>query len=292
MGTIRVGVSGWDYPGWRGVFYPDDLPARRRLPYLASLLDTVEVNSTFYRLPTPAAVQRWHDALPAHAVLAVKGSRYITHTRHITDVRQALANYFAAGVLLLGSRLGPVLWQLPPRQRFDAELLEGFLASLPHDTADAAALADEHDDRVRQPAVPDGHRHRLRHVLEVRHPSFLVPEAMTILRHHGIALAFSHSNAWPYAEEVTAGSVYLRLHGPDAIYASEYPDLDRWAERIRRWHAAGEPDDAVRVTPTRPPPRKERDVYVYFDNDQGARAPRQAIALRRILGLPERSAPS
>lgn len=283
MGTIRVGVCGWDYPDWRGVFYPEDLPARARLSYLTSLLDSVEVNSTFYRLPTPGAVQRWRDALPDGAVLAVKGSRYITHTRHITGVRQALANYFAAGVLLLGPHLGPVLWQLPPDERFDAEVLERFLGLLPHRTDDAADLARDHDDRVDAAAVVSGDPHRIRHVLEVRHPSFLQPAAMTIVRRHGVALAFSHSREWRYAEEVTAGFVYLRLHGPGEIYASEYRDLDRWAERIRRWHSGGEPDDPVRVTSAQPPARRERDVYVYFDNDAGGHAPRDAARLRQLV---------
>lgn len=293
MATIRVGVSGWDYPGWAGRFYPHGLPARRRLSYAASVVDTVEVNSTFYGLPSPSSVRGWRDQLPAHAVLAVKGSRFITHNKRLVGVEQALANYFAAGVLLLGEHLGPVLWQLSARQSFDVDVLERFLHLLPHDTRAAAALARRHDERVREPGIPDAANHRLRHVLEPRHRSFFCEDAVGLLRRHGIALAFSHSSRWPYVEEVTAGFVYLRLHGPGRLYDSPYTDqgLRRWADRARTWRAGAEPEDAVRVTTRSAPPRRGRDVYIYFDNDGHAYAPAQAVALRSLLDLPPRAGP-
>ncbi len=284
MGTIRVGVSGWDYDDWQGRFYPATQPRAQRLAFVASRLDTVECNATFYSLTTPAAVRRWRDALPAGRVMAIKGSRYITHVRRLRQVRTPLATFFASGILELGARLGPVLWQLPPRMRFDPDVLDGFLGMLPHDTEAAAALAAEHDDRVVEPAFGPGEHHRLRHVLEVRDPRFLCAEAVRIARHHGVALAFSHSSAWPYVEEITAGFVYVRLHGPEALYASPYEEqLSWWAARVRAWHQGGQPDDAVRVSDLRPPVRLERDVYVYFDNDTHGYAPREALALRSLL---------
>lgn len=288
MGSIRVGVSGWDYDDWRGPFYPTSQPRTQHLAYVASRLDTVECNATFYSLTTPRAVRRWRDVLPEGWVMAIKGSRFITHVRRLREVRTPLANFFASGVLELGDRLGPVLWQLPPRMRVDADVLDAFLGLLPRDTGAAAALAAEHDDRVPTPAFGPKEHHRLRHVLEVRDPRALCPETAHLLRRHGAALAFSHSSRWPYVEEVTAGFVYLRLHGPGALYASAYgDDLAWWAVRIRAWHQGGQPEDAVRLTDLPAPEEPERDVYVYFDNDAEGFAPLEALALRSLLASPD-----
>ncbi|MDX1691491.1 MAG: DUF72 domain-containing protein [Acidimicrobiia bacterium] len=285
MGTVRVGLSGWSYDEWDGGFYPDDLPDGERLAFVAQRFATVEVNGTFYSLTTPDAVRGWRDAAPSSFRFAVKGSRYITHMRRLDGVEGALANFFAAGVLDLGAMLGPVLWQLPDTLEFEGGLLDRFLDLLPADTEAARRLARDHDDRVESPSFGPDENHRVRHVLEVRHDSWFCEEAVRILRDHGVALAFSHATDWPYVEEVTAGFVYLRLHGPDEPYASAYGEaVENWADRIRRWHQAEEPDDAVRITDRAPPRRRERDVYVYFDNDVGGHAPRDARRLREVLG--------
>lgn len=286
MGRIRIGISGWQYDSWRGDFYPRDLPRARELAYAAERLDTVEVNRTFYSLATPRAFRQWHEVTPAGFRLAVKGSRFITHSKKLAGVDTALANFWASGVLALGPKLGPVLWQLPATLRFDPARVDSFLALLPRDTDIASRVARRHDHRVRDPHIDTGARHRIRHVLEPRHPSFLAPEAMSILRRRGVALAFSHAADWPYAEEVTAGFVYVRLHGPAKLYSSAYgqADLRRWAERIRVWRDGGQPKDAELITGRRPPPRRSRDVYVYFDNDAGGYAPHQALALKDLVG--------
>ena len=286
MGTIRIGISGWNYDAWRGDFYPEGLRKADQLSHAARTFDTIEVNGTFYGLVSPATVRSWRADAPSGFVYAVKGSRFITHSKKLRDPHGPLANFFAQGVLELGDMLGPVLWQLPGNLRFDADRLEAFLALLPQDTEAAAALAREHDDRVDDVAYGPDSRHRLRHVLEVRHPSFLSDEAVRIVRRHGVALVFSHAGDWPYTEEVTAGFVYVRLHGDAPTYASPYGEdrLRAWAARIRRWADADEPDDAVRITDRTPPRRKGRDVYVYFDNDQGGHAPREALRLRELLG--------
>lgn len=286
MGTIRVGLSGWNYDEWRGDFYPRDLPKTRHLEYAAGQVDTIEVNGTFYGLVRPATFRSWRAAVPAGFVFAVKGSRFITHNKKLKDANGALANFFASGVLELDDTLGPLLWQLPANLHFDAERVDTFLAQLPHDTDAARELARQHDDRVPDVAYGPGTRHRLRHVLEVRHESWLCDDLVRIARRHGVALAFSHAAAWPYTEEVTAGFVYVRLHGPGEVYASAYGDtaLGRWADRLQRWRAADEPADAARIGDRTPPRRKGRDVYVYLDNDAGGHAPREAVRLREMLG--------
>ncbi|MFP4148145.1 MAG: DUF72 domain-containing protein [Nitriliruptoraceae bacterium] len=286
MGRVRIGVSGWDYDSWRGSFYPDDLPKRDELGYAGEHFDLIEINATFYRLASPERFAAWRDAVPSGTVLAVKGSRFITHDKKLADVRTPLANLLASGILELGSALGPVLWQLPEQRHFDADRIERFLAALPHDTDHAAELARGHDDRVSDVAYGPGGNHRMRHVLEVRHPSWLCPEMVAIARRHGVALAISDATAWPTTEEVTAGFVYARLHGPGALYASGYSEeqLRSWAGRIARWRAAEEPADAERITDREPPPRKERDVYVAFNNDKDGHAPRDASRLRALLG--------
>lgn len=286
MARVRIGLSGWSYDEWRGDFYPEELPQRQELAYAARAFDTLEINGSFYSLRKPSDYRKWRDAAPADFCYSIKGSRFITHNKKLHDVRTALANFFASGVLELREMLGPFLWQLPAGLTFDGDRLEEFLRLLPHDTLSLAALARRHDRRVsgRSRLTPDRNR-RVRHVLEPRHESFFTSAVVRLLRRHGVALAFSDARDWPYTEEITAGFVYVRLHGPGEPYGSPYDDraLDRWAERIRSWHRAGQPADARRITERAPPPRKGRDVYVYFDNDRYGHAPRDASALRRRL---------
>lgn len=286
--TIRIGVSGWSYGHWRGPFYPPGLPRSQELRYALERFDSIEINRTFYSLVKAGAFRSWRSASPERFRWAVKGSRFITHTKRLGDVEPALANFLASGVLALGNRLGPILWQLPATMRFDAERVDRFLGMLPSDTQAMRDLAGRHDERVSEVDLGGGGgNHRVRHALEPRHDSFFVPEMVRIARRHGVALAFSHASRWPYTEEITAGFVYLRLHGPDQLYASAYSDadMDRWARRVSAWAAGGEPDDAVRITSRALPPRRARDVFVYFDNDGHGHAPRQALELREAVRL-------
>lgn len=147
-GKVRIGLSGWTYKGWRGVFYPPKLPQRRELEFAAERFSSIEINGTFYGLQKPDAFARWRDATPDDFVFAIKGSRFITHMLKLKDVRQALSNFLASGLLRLGPKLGPILWQFPPQMRFNPERFEAFLAMLPKDTEAAAALAREHDARL------------------------------------------------------------------------------------------------------------------------------------------------
>lgn len=282
----RIGTSGWSYPGWNERFYPADLPRRRLLEYHSQHFNSVEINGSFYSLLKPATYRAWYDSTPADFLFAVKGSRFITHNKKLRDVEIPLANFLASGLLLLEEKLGPFVWQLPATMRFDAERLASFLELLPRDTSAAAALARRHDHRVEgRSHTRTRRRRRLRHALEVRHPSFFVPQLAALARRHGVALVVSDAATWPCIEEVTADFVYVRLHGAERTYASGYGDvaLDRWAQRIARWRAGGEPEDARRITSRPLPHRRGRDVFVYFDNDFEANAPIDAAALARRL---------
>src|SRR4051794_6939544 len=179
MDGVRIGISGWRYAGWRGDFYPAGLPQRRELEYAAQRLTSIEINGSFYSLQRPESYRRWRSEVPEGFVFAVKGGRFITHLKRLRDVEAPLANFFASGVLALGPTLGPVLWQLPERLRFDAELVGGFLDLLPRTTGEAAQLARRHDGRLPEDRVlTEAEEDRaLRHVLEFRHPSFADPAA-------------------------------------------------------------------------------------------------------------------
>jgi uncharacterized protein YecE (DUF72 family) len=287
-GRIYVGISGWTYAGWRGVFYPEGVAHKRELAYVGSRLATVEINGSFYSLQRPTSYRRWYEETPPGFVFAVKGSRFITHMKKLKDVETALANFFASGVLRLGDKLGPFLWQFPERFGFVEERFAAFLQALPKTTTEAAELALRHDDRMlgRNWVEPE-HDAPLRHAFEVRNPGCFVPEFGDLLRAHDATLVFADTaGKWPYEEEVTADFVYIRLHGAEHLYASGYTDaqLDWWADRIRAWSAGSEPADARRISPVRPV-RRGRDVYVYFDNDAKVHAPFDALRLAERLGV-------
>lgn len=195
-------------------------------------------------------------------------------------------DFFASGVLALKEKLGPFLWQFPPNYSFEPARLHRFLALLPHDTREAAALASQDDAPVKQPWFDVSRHRRLRHAVEIRHPSFASPDFLKRLREHRVALVISDSVAgWPYAEDLTADFMYLRLHGTETLYGGAYTDeaLDHWATRIRSWSAGSEPQDAKLFSSVRARPRKSRDVFCYFDNDQKVRAPFDAQRLMRRL---------
>ena len=287
-GSIRIGISGWTYARWRGAFYPRGLPHARELAWASAHFRSVEINGTFYRLQRPECFARWRDETPDDFVFAVKGSRYVTHMLKLTNVAAPLANFFASGVLRLGNKLGPIVWQFPPQLGFNRGRFEAFLRLLPRDTTEAARLARKHDARVKGRAWLKAEAAQpLRHALEIRHDSFCVPEFVELLRSFGAALVCADSVEWPLLMDVTADFVYCRLHGSEQLYVSGYDDpaLDGWAKRIRAWARGSEPKNAPRIGG--PAGRKipARDVYVYFDNDAKVRAPTDAAALARKLGV-------
>jgi uncharacterized protein YecE (DUF72 family) len=269
--AIRIGISGWRYEPWRGVFYPQGLAQRRELEFCGAHFATVEINGSFYSLQRPEYYRQWHAQTPEGFVFAVKGSRYITHMLRLKDVETPLANFLASGLLDLREKLGPFLWQLPPMFVYRRERLEAFFRLLPRDTEQALRLARRRDARMtgRARLAIDAKR-PLRHALEVRHPSFVDRDFVALLKEHGIGLVVADTaDKWPLLLDVTADFVYVRLHGDVKIYTSGYTDraLDAWARRIRAWHRAG------------------KDVYVYFDNDVKVHAPFDALRLMHRLRL-------
>ena len=235
-GDVRIGISGWNYRSWRGVFYPEGLAHRRELAFASGNFDTIEINGSFYSLLRPASVKRWYDETPDDFVFALKGSRFITHMKRLAGVDVAVANFFASGVLVLEEKLGPILWQLPPATAFDAEKLARFFDLLPRTTRAAAALARRHDRRLEGRAHTRTARDRpIRYAIEVRHPSFADPAFIALLREHRVALAVADTaGRFPDFEDVTTDFVYVRLHGDTQLYASGYGKaaLARWAKRV------------------------------------------------------------
>lgn len=263
---VRIGISGWTYAPWRGDFYPVGLPHRAELGYASTHLSSIEINGTFYAMQKPSSFVKWREETPEDFVFAIKGGRYITHVKRLVGAEVALANFFATGVLSLGAKLGPILWQLPPNFRFDADKLAAFFDVLPRTTTAAIELAEQRDDKLPEDRVNldvDGDR-PLRHALEVRHPSFQVEEVVSLLRENGIAFVVADSaGKYPYVETPTAELMYVRLHGADELYASGYTEeaLDGWAAKIAAWAEQG------------------LDVHVYFDNDAKGFAPFDAMKL-------------
>ncbi len=289
-GEIRIGISGWRYEPWRGVFYPEKLPQRRELEYASRMVPTIEINGSFYSLQSPAFYTQWHDDTPDDFVFAVKAPKYITHMRRLKEIETPLANFFANGVFELKDKLGPILWQFPPMFDFKPDRFEAFFAQLPRDTDEAAEMARHHDHRVdgRMSLVPERKR-RLQHAVEIRHESFRDPAFIALLRKYRVALVVADTaGKWPLLEDLSSDFVYLRLHGDKELYASGYSDeaLERWAKRIRAWSVGAQVEDARLASPKPAPRRTKRDVYVYFDNDVKVHAPYDAATLARKLGLP------
>lgn len=234
MGTLRIGTSGYAYDHWRGVLYPPELPRSRWLVRYAEVFDTVELNNTFYRLPSPGAVARWREGVPLGFRFACKGSRYLTHSKLLLDAEAGIAR-FVSTVEGLGARLGPILWQLPPRlERPDERRLAGFLARLPR---------------------------TLRHVVEFRAPGWYCATVCDVLDAFGAAFC-EHDLVAARLPRATGGFRYLRFHGASASrYSGSYG-----TERLRRVA-----DDITHTLD---------DAYVYFNNDVGGAAVRDALALR------------
>jgi len=265
-GRAVVGMAGWVYPDWRGTFYPAGLPQKKELEYASAQMTSIELNGSFYSLQKPASWKNWRGQTPDDFVFSVKAPRFITYMRKLKDVQEPLANFFASGVLALGPKLGPILWQLPPTLAYDAALIEQFLAQLPHTTGEAVALAERRDSRMtgREYLETDAER-PVRHALEVRHHSFDTPAFTALLERYRVAAVLGESaGKWPMIDASTADFRYVRLHADEALREGGVYDesaIEEWASRIEGWLGDG------------------LDVYAYFDNDTKVRAPIDAMSL-------------
>lgn len=285
-GRIRIGISGWRYAGWRGSFYPEKLAHRRELEFASRRFETIELNGSFYSLQSPASFAQWRDETPPGFEFAVKGSRFVTHMLKLRNIETPLANFFAQGLLRLGAKLGPILWQFPPNFRFDPQRFEDFFGLLPKSTVAAAELAGHHDARLKlgswTEACADA---RIRHAVEIRDESFVCEEFVSLLRRFGFALVVADTVEWPLLMDVTADFVYCRLHGSKQLYVSGYgpKSLAQWAERVASWSCGNQAPDG-RFASGKPGAKcNSRDVYVYFDNDAKVRAPVDAAKLRKLV---------
>jgi uncharacterized protein YecE (DUF72 family) len=283
----RIGISGWTYDNWRGVFYPKGLPIKRQLEYASRQFNSVEINGSFYSLQRPTSYQAWYEQTPDDFVFAVKGGRFITHMKKLANVEEPLANFFASGVLALREKLGPILWQLPPSLGFLPDRFDAFFAMLPKTTKEAAELAKRHGPRLAGRALTTAAVDLpIRYTVEVRHDTLLDPAFIAMLRRHNVAFCLADTaGKFAYAEDVTAEFMYVRLHGSEQLYASGYKpaELDWWAGRLKRWQSGKEPKDARRVSDGKPPRAASRDIYVYFDNDAKIHAPFDALELARRM---------
>jgi uncharacterized protein YecE (DUF72 family) len=285
-GEIRIGISGWRYEPWRGVFYPEKLAQRLELQYASSKFNSIELNGSFYSLQRPKNFQQWYSETPEDFVFSVKAPRFITHIRRLKDVEIPVANFLASGVLRLEDKLGPILWQFPPTMKFEATLFEHFFRLLPHSHREAAEIGKDHDKWLDGRAWLDVQKERpLRHAVEIRNKSFACEEYISLLRKYRIGSVVADTPEWPRLMDLTADFVYCRLHGSEKLYVSGYSDqaISEWADRILRWAQGKEVEDGDRASATNGDPAHTRDVFAYFDNDAKVKSPANALQLREHI---------
>lgn len=263
VAPIRVGIGGWTYEPWRGTFFPPKLPHKRELEYAAEHLTAIEVNGTYYSRQKPATFASWATAVPDGFVFTLKASRFCTTRRVLAEAGEGIARFVDQGLVELGDKLGPILWQFMATKQFDPEDFGAFLKLLPASHGGV----------------------KLRHAVQVRHASFAVPAFVALCRAAGIAIVFGDSADYPAIADVTAGFVYARLEqGVEEEPAGYAPAaLDRWTAVAREWAAGGSPDGLPHVLPeaaTVVP----RETFVFFINGAKVRAPQGAMALIERLG--------
>jgi len=258
LGKINVGIGGWTYQPWRGVFYPKGLPHAKELEFASRKLTSIEVNGTFYRTQTPATFRKWASEAPDAFVFALKGPRYAVNRRVLAEAGDSIKRFLDSGITELGGKLGPLLWQFTPYKKFDEADFGRFLELLP----------TKFDGRP------------LRHVVEVRNDSFKTPGFIALLRRFGIAVVYAEHDSYTEIADVTADFVYARLQkGNEKLKAGYAPKaLDDWAKRAKTWSKGGEPKDLPRITKAAVK-KQPRDVFIYFIHEAKLRAPAAAMAL-------------
>jgi uncharacterized protein YecE (DUF72 family) len=261
--NIRVGIGGWTFEPWRGEFYPKGLSQKRELEYASQHVTSIEINGTYYGSQKPESFARWRAETPEGFGFSVKGPRFATNRGVLADAGSSIERFLGSGVTELKEKLGPINWQFLPTKKFDPADFEAFLKLLP-DKAGGLAI---------------------RHVVEVRHDSFRVPEFVALLRKYGIATVLTDKEEFPEIPDVTAPFVYLRLQRAAEKVATGYPpkDLDKWAERARAWAKGGAPADLKPIGGPEKKAPKSRDVFIYMINGFKPKAPAAAMALIQRL---------
>jgi len=258
-GQVRIGIGGWTFEPWRGVFYPPSLKQKDELGYASRHLTAIEINGTYYSTFKPDSWKKWRDETPDGFVFTIKGSRFTTNRRELAGARESLERFFAQGLAELGDRLGPVFWQLPHTKKFDPDDLDAFFSLLPKQLD----------------GIP------LRHALEPRHDSFCTPAYPALLRKHGVANVYAKHGKYPEIADLTADFVYARLQtGDDAVETAYAPaELDAWATRMKTWAGGGAPDDLPIVDAAHAAEARPRDVFAFIIHEGKVRAPAGAMAL-------------
>jgi uncharacterized protein YecE (DUF72 family) len=258
---IRVGIGGWTYEPWRDNFFPAGLPQAQELHYASRKLTAIEINGTYYSTQKPASFAKWHDDTPDDFVFSLKASRYATNRRVLAEAGESIERFVGSGIAELKAKLGPIVWQFMPTKKFDPEDFEAFLKLLPREVA----------------GLP------LRHAMDVRHPSFAVPQYVDLARRHGVATVFTDSDEYPSFADLTADFVYARLMRGRSELPTCYTleEIDAVAQCARVWAEGGEPE-VPRITPAQPA-GAPRDVFLYFISRAKERAPAGAMALLERL---------
>jgi uncharacterized protein YecE (DUF72 family) len=258
-GKIHVGVGGWQFEPWRGVFYPDKLPQRRELEYSTRHLTAIEINATYYGAQKPESFRKWAAEAPDGFKFSVKGTRYATNRRDLSQAGESIGRFLNSGLTELGDRLGPLLWQFANSKTYDRDDFSHFLDFLP-ETADGL---------------------KLQHVIEPRHDSFVDPDFVALLRERNVAVAYAHHESYPNIPDVTADFVYARLQRGSDDVQTGYPadELDAWARRLTTWADGGAPEDLPSVAADVPAPHQPRDVYAFVIHEGKVRAPAAAMGL-------------
>ncbi|MGJ7492713.1 DUF72 domain-containing protein [Variovorax sp. ZT4R33] len=261
---IRVGIGGWTYEPWRNNFYPEDLPQKQELHYASRQVTAIEVNGTYYSTMKPESFRKWHDETPDGFVFSLKASRFATNRKLLAGAGESITRFVDSGVTELKDKLGPIVWQFMPTKVFDAEDFAAFLALLPKKAGSRP----------------------LRHVMDVRHESFMTAEYLALARAHGVATVFTDSDKFPSFANLTADFAYARLMNSDATLKTGYAPkaLAAWVGRAQRWAEGGTPDGLPRVDGADDVQAKARDVFVFFINGAKEKAPAAAGALIAKLG--------
>jgi uncharacterized protein YecE (DUF72 family) len=263
-GAIRVGVGGWVFPPWRNNFYPEGLAQKSELEYASRHLSAIEINATYHRLQKPASFAKWRDATPPGFVFSVKGSQYVTNRRVLGEAGEAIGRFMASGLAELGPKLGPIVWQFAITKVFDPGDFEAFLKLLPPQVGGV----------------------NVRHAVEVRHPSFMTPEFLALVRRHGVATVFADSDKYPSFADPSGDFFYARLMMTESKHKTGYAParIRFWADAARRW-ARGENVETVPRVETAAPKATPRDVFAFFISGAKERAPGAATALLGELGF-------